>query len=138
MSEVSRSNNPVKRFVRSVLGCSCPDEVFNNIHPIDNMGIFPCAQTIYDIGGRLLVVLFLPGEWREIETRLEQLVETGKKYRDAHGYNRLRFVVATDDNKAAQILQRLFNSLANIDEKIHLHVIETQALPPDEYRRAIQ
>ena len=134
MSKLCCHKDAVKRFVRSELGCSCPDEVFDNIHLIQNAAAFANADKVYDIGGRLLVALYLPEKWRAIEKQLGQLVDTGGKYRDHNGYNRLRFVVATDDYKSAEILHDVFNSLSNVDTKMHLHVIEPESLPPDDFQ----
>ncbi|MGD2053082.1 MAG: hypothetical protein PVG45_03160 [Gammaproteobacteria bacterium] len=138
MSKLCCHNDAVKRFVRSELGCSCPDEVFDNIHLLQHAAAFANADKVYDIGGRLLVALYLPEEWREIENQLEQLVESGRKYRDQHGYNRLRFVIATDDNKPAEILYGVFNSLSNVDAKVHLHVVKLQSLPADVFQLTVQ
>jgi hypothetical protein len=138
MSKLCCQNDDVKRFVRSELGCSCPDEVFNNIHLIQHATAFAAAHKVYDIGGRLLVVMCLPDESREIEKQFGQLVDSGRKYRDEHGYNRLRFVVVTDDNKLAEILHGFFNSLSSVDAKMHLHVIEPQSLPADDFQLTVQ
>ena len=138
MSKSRSQNDSIERFVRSELGCSCPDEVFNHIHLLQHATAFATAHRVYDIGGRLLVALYLPDECGEIGNQLEQLVESGRKYRDHHGYNRLRFVVATADSKLAEILHGVFNSLANVDAKTHLHIVEPQALPADESRLVIQ
>ena len=138
MSKLDCHNDAVKRFVRSSLGCTCPDEVFTNIHLIEHAAIFPAAHRLYAIGGRLLVALFIPTNTDDIEVQLEQWVDSGRKYRDQHGYNRLRFVIATDDNNAAETLPGIFNLLSNVDTKTHLHVIKPQALPSDDLRHAVE
>jgi hypothetical protein len=129
MSETSSQNNNIERFVRCELGCTCPDEVFANIRLLDSADILQSAHQVYDIGGRLLVVVLLPENWHEIQAEFGRLVDSARKYRDRHDYHRLRLVIATSDNKAAKNLQKKFDSLSNTDEKIHLHVIEPAVLP---------
>ena len=135
MNETRSQDDSVKRFVRTHLGCSCPEAVFEHISQLDNSEIFPSADVVYAIGGRLLVAVFVPQQWRQIRNELEQLVNAGKKYRDQHGYNRLRLVIATNDSNAEAVLDSAFQALSNIDVKIHLHVTELQALPSYEYRQ---
>jgi hypothetical protein len=132
MNETRSQNDAVKRFVRTHLGCSCPEAVFENIHRVDNSRFFPGADVVYAIGGRLLVAVFVPAQWRQVQDELEQLVNAGKTYRDQHGYNRLRLVIATNDSDAEEVLGSAFQALSNTDEKIHLHVTELQALPSNE------
>lgn len=134
MNEARSQDDAVKRFVRTHLGCSCPEAVFENILRVDNSVIFPSADVVYGIGGRLLVAVFVPQQWRQIQHELEQLVDAGKRYRDQNGYNRVRLVIATNDSNAEAVLGSAFQALSNTDEKIHLHVTELQALPSDEYR----
>jgi len=138
MNETRSQDDSVKRFVRTHLGCSCPEAVFKNIQRLDESVVFPSADVVYDIGGRLLVAVFVPKQWRQIQDELEQLVNAGKKYRDQQGYNRLRLVIATNDSNAEEVLGNAFHILSNTDDKIHLHVTELQALPSNEYRQTDQ
>jgi len=138
MNEAPGQSDAVKRFVRTHLGCSCPEAVFKNIQRLDDSVVFPSADVVYAIGGRLLVAVFVPKQWRQLQDELEQLVNAGKKYRDQQGYNRLRLVIATNDSNAEEVLGNAFHILSNTDDKIPLHVTELQALPSNEYRHTDQ
>jgi hypothetical protein len=121
----------IKNFVRESLGCTCPDEVFEDIRVADHCTLFTPANIIYEIGGRLVVAVLLPADWRDTARRLGQLVDTGMQYRDRQGYNRFRLVIVTSDDDANKRLHSTFESLVNKDEKIHLHVITPEVLPLD-------
>jgi hypothetical protein len=123
------SRQQIKHFVREDLGCTCPDEVFNNIRVTDEGTAFASADAVYDIGGRLIVAVFVPVDWRDIDNRLDQLVAAAVQYRDQQGYNRCRLVIATHSDDAIKQLPAAFCSLPDIDEKVHLHVISPDFLP---------
>ncbi|MGB5276831.1 MAG: hypothetical protein WBP02_06620 [Gammaproteobacteria bacterium] len=128
---VAASRREIRHFVRDGLGCTCPDEVFNSIRVADECTAFASADTVYDIGGRLLVAVFVPADWRDIDRRLDQIVAAGMQWRDQRGYNRCRLVIATNSADAIKHLPAAFCSLPAIDEKIHLHVIAPDLLPFD-------
>lgn len=129
MSDIKHTNASIKHFVRESLGCACPDNVFENITVTERSGIFASASTVYEIGGRLFVAVFVPLDWHDMAKHLGKFVVAGKQYRDQHGYNRFRLVIVTDNNDAAKHLQIAYASLPNIDEKTHLHVIKPEVLP---------
>ena len=131
----------IKYFVRSELGCACPDEVFavTEVQPAP-----PCFEglpgdRLIVIGRRLLVFLIDTGHWRDVSRHLASLVSRGRELRDAGGFNRIRFVVATPDKAAAEtVLREQFGGLPLLDDRIHLHVISPEglpALPPDMEQR---
>jgi hypothetical protein len=129
MNDLKRKNSCIKHFVREHLGCICPDKVFESIKVTEQSDIFPSANTVYEIGGRLFVAVFFPADWHDIKMQLGKLVVNGKQFRDQHGYNRFRVVIATVDDDAEKDLQRIFNDLPGIDDKTHLHVISPNILP---------
>jgi len=129
MNDTDQTNTSIKYFVRERLGCSCPDEVFDSIRVIDSPDILDLFDTVYDIGGRLLVAVLSPSDWHDVENSIEQLITAGMRFRDRNGYNRFRLVIATDESDAAASLQKAFESCPKLDEKTHLHVIEPQAIP---------
>ena len=129
MSDNGNPSTAIRRFVRESLGCSCPDAVFDDIRVTADSDLFAVAHTVYEIGGRLLVAAIVPADWQAIETSLGQFVDAGKRYRDRHGFNRFRLVIAADDEAAARRLSLLFESLPNTDDKTHLHVIGSGVLP---------
>jgi len=121
----------IKNFVRESLGCTCPDNVFEDIRVADYSTQFTSANIIYEIGGRLIVAVLVPADWRDTARRLGQLVDAGMQYRDQQGYNRFRLVIVTSDDDANNRLQSAFELLVTKDEKIHLHVIRPEVLPFD-------
>ena len=129
MSDSSTDNSLIKQFVRDVLGCGCPDDVFEQIIVSEQSDLVPVANTVYEIGGRLLVMLVHPCDWQASKVSLEQLVIAGRRHRDRHGFNRFRLVVASDDTELIKQLPVMFEALTNIDEKMHLHVMHPQRLP---------
>ncbi len=129
MNDSKRNNTSIKHFVREHLGCACPDKVFENITVTEQSDIFTLASTVYEIGGRLFVAVFVPADWRDTARHLVKLVDAGKQFRDQHGYNRFRLVIATENDDATRHLQKVFDDLPGIDDKIHLHVIRQDCLP---------
>jgi hypothetical protein len=129
MNDNSAENQAIRRFVRESLGCSCPEEVFDSIRINDQPGLFEQAHTVYEIGGRLFVAVVAADDWQAVYSGLGRMVDTGRDYRDQHGYNRFRLVIATDDVEARSVLEQQFAALPNTDEKTHLHVVSPQQLP---------
>lgn len=129
MNKNSTSNGVIREFVQQQLGCTCPDEVFDSIDISDGSRYFDTECMLYQIGGRLLVVVLTPQDWHQVCAGLEQLIETGKRMRDQHGYNRFRLVIATSDRDAESLLHRMLKNYPNIDDKTHLHVIHPRVLP---------
>jgi len=133
MNDIKRNNTCIKHFVRKHLGCVCPDKVFENITVTEQTDIFPSVNTIYEIGGRLFVAVFVPADWHDMARHLGKLVDAGKRFRDQHGYNRFRLVVAIDNDEAKTNLHKVFENLPGVDEKTHLHVIKPEHLPRPVY-----
>ncbi len=129
MNDSGFHNTVIRHFVRESLGCNCPDEVFENISVSTHSELFSINNTVYDIGGRLFVAVVAPDDWHDVRQDLAQMIDTGKSYRDRHGFNRFRLVVVTDNNDAKKKLPSLFGALPNIDDKTHLHVIGPELLP---------
>jgi len=129
MNDIKHQNTSIKHFVREHLGCACPDKVFENITVTEHSDIFTTANTVYEIGGRLFVAVFVAVEWDDMAKRLGKLVDAGKQFRDQHAYNRFRLVIVTDNDDAKKSLQLVFDDLPGIDDKTHLHVIKPDLLP---------
>lgn len=116
----------VEPFVRNVLGCGCPDEVFEQVELEDRTGQGLAYQCIR-VGGRLLVYLAdLPGSpgW---EGRLEQLIVQGLRERDQRCYNRFRLVLPACEGLDEQRTLDLFTRLTRHDETAHLHLVPGEA-----------
>lgn len=132
MVEILFNSSAIKQFIRKELGCSCPDEVFKSISiekiPL-NDGIESTAHLL-TIGGKLLVCLVETQDVARLADSLEQIFRWGRELRDAGGFNRFRLVVATKELVALQeILFQHFDNLAELDERLHLHVISSAKLP---------
>ena len=124
------SDRAIEQFVRGVLGCSCPAEVFRSVTIEVNPPVFAdLAQTrLLRIGGRLLVLLLEASESEARVLPLKQLFARGRQLRDAEGYNRFRLVVAAPAAVQQPLAER-FTGLAGRDERLHLHVVGAGQLP---------
>jgi hypothetical protein len=129
MNESRADSEAIRQFVRESLGCGCPDEVFDNVRVTARSDILELAPAVYEIGGRLVIAVFDAQDWHAIGSNLRSIVETGRHYRDRHGYNRFRLVVVTDDDEARKQLASLFDALPNTDARTHLHLIKPTDLP---------
>ncbi len=122
----------IEPFVRTTLGCQCPDEVFKSV-VIERVGAEDggIAHVRLTVGNRLLIYVFEPGEADAAAEVVERLVGAGLAERNARGLNRFRLVIApahaqelSDDASAA------FARVARSDERTHLHLIRARDLPP--------
>ena len=121
----------IEKFVRDELGCRCPAEVFASIYLEKNPDAFSdlIKGTLLRIGGRLLVYVVDMDDLASAGSKLEQIIRRGREVRNADGFNRFRLVMVAPDAQAGrQILLQEFESLSNLDEKLHLHVIKPEQL----------
>lgn len=121
----------VKHLVRSVLGCACPDQVFDSIDIRPASARFPGlpGDHLIAIGDRLLLLVISSSSWQEVLDPLERLFVRGRELRDGDGFNRFRLVVAVQELGPAQAaLTERFRALADADDRMHLHVIGTEVL----------
>lgn len=123
----------LRHFIRSTLGCGCPDEVLDAIDctrshegPADDLRL-----TRVDVGGRLLVyVLEAAGSEAQVVESLPAVVAAGLAERARGGFNRLRIVVAGDDVETLRPLaEACFAASAPRDDLMHLHVVGVDELP---------
>ncbi len=117
----------IRRLVREILGCACPDEVFERIDFHSNSALneeLTDLRTIV-IGQRLLIHLWDTNNPTSISSVLPRLVSAGRTQRDRDGLNRYRAVIMTDELDAiGGVARRVFNRLEDRDAKVHLHVID--------------
>ena len=132
MAESGVPKEEIKKFVREDLGCTCPDEVFEAISVVHDSVEFGDLQKgcLLAIGGKLLVYLVVTHDWSSLIDSLEQIFKRGREMRDAGKYNRFRLVVVTPNIQSArQILLCQFDTLIELDERLHLHVITPDQVP---------
>jgi len=121
----------IEHFVRSTLGCRCPDEVFQSIaieRASTSRDALPHTRLV--IGGRLLIHVFEAPSARATAAAVSVLAKKGLAERDAQHFNRYRLVVASDH--PTQILtdaKTSFASAVDDDDRAHLHVLATDQLP---------
>ena len=129
----SDQTSRLRTFIRSTLGCGCPDEVLEWIdctHTSVNWDQDTRLSRI-DVGGQLLVyVLYASGDPHQIAATLPAIVASGLVERDGGGFNRLRVVVAANDPVAIRpIAEQAFAKSAPADDRLHLHVVKVGELP---------
>jgi hypothetical protein len=125
----------LRSFIRSTLGCGCPDEVLEWIQCTHTQ----LAQeqdtriTRIDVGGQLLVyVLEVEGPDRRAEEALPAVISAAIVDRSTSCFNRLRLVVAVEDPEEMRPrLESCFSGSAPADGKVHLHVVLPTDLPFD-------
>jgi hypothetical protein len=123
----------LQTFIRSTLGCGCPDEVLRSIDCSHTT--VDCDQDTrlsrIDVGGQLLVfVLHATGNPQQVATALPGVIAAGLVERDGAGFNRLRIVVAVDDPAAFRpIVEQAFAQSVPADDRLHLHVVRVEDLP---------
>jgi hypothetical protein len=80
----------INKFVQNVLGCTCPDKVFEQIEVNHILpSISPHSRSI-SIGERLLIDTWkVEDRLKELQENLLAMLEAGKK-RDANGMSRFR------------------------------------------------
>jgi hypothetical protein len=126
-------NSRLRSFVRSTLGCGCPDEVLRSIRvttadaSVDSDTLF----TRLDVGSTLLVyVIEAVGDPQQAVAALPAFIASGLVERDAKGFNRLRVVLAADiPEDLREAAERTFNESAPCDGRVHLHVVGSGDLP---------
>jgi hypothetical protein len=112
----------IKRFVQEILGCSCPEEVFNKIdYQKESDGISGGKVTV---GDRLLIYLITPDRKSNIQGIIDSALKKGVEERDKKGLNRFRLVLVTSrPDELRSSAEHAFDSSAYTDEKTHLHIV---------------
>ena len=122
----------IQRFVRGVLGCSCPEAVFQTIHIDYNPRALVGTQRGYTItiGSKLLVLVIMTTNCPVTVNELGNILERGRQARDRERLNRFRLVVATPEPQLARSkLESGFEALGMQDNRIHLHIVSPDQLP---------
>jgi hypothetical protein len=122
----------VTSFVRQVIGCNCPDEVFQHVEVRRGSNAVKSCPADYElrIGNRLLVVVTSEPVEALSGARLAKVISEGRQARNDSGFNRFRLVVrAHNVAQDKEKLLRSFKAVAGKDEKTHVHVVAKGEVP---------
>lgn len=129
----------VKEFVRSTLGCQCPEDVFDNVDCVDNFTAAggSVVKARINVGNRLLV--YVVEVSRKVEMAyVSDLLREGMVERDARGFNRFRLALCTDDRDSVLSMIKDISPEADgngssmetamgLDERVHVHVLPSSS-----------
>lgn len=116
----------IRSFVKGILGCTCPDEVFKDITCEVNATVLQCQDPVsrIELGDRLLIYLLITDKPEILERDLPVIIQIGKQERDRCGFNRFRTVVCANNIGAiTHLADDVFARDTEKDEKVHLHVV---------------
>jgi len=122
----------VKRFVKDILGCNCPEKVFDVIEveeKIDMPGILTLDYRI-NIGNRLLIYLLDTTKKTIGIDRLSSLLEKGVQERDDRGFNRFRLVLVgtCENSESSEMVKKALVGKSEGLEKVHIHFLEKERI----------
>ena len=122
----------ITKFVREVIGCDCPEEVFRHVQVRRGSTAVKSCTVDYElrVGGRLLIIVTSESVDVLSGSRLEKVISEGREARDDGKFNRFRLEVqarnaAEDKDK----LLRSFEAVSAKDEKTHVHVVGKSEVP---------
>jgi hypothetical protein len=130
--DLAVNNSVVTKFVREVIGCNCPDEVFRHVQIRRSSSAIESCKADYElrIGGRLLIVVISEPVEALSVSRLQQVILEGKRIRDEGEFNRFRLVVRTPNAvEDKERLLRAFEAVSVGDDRTHIHVLERREVP---------
>ena len=118
----------IKSFVQNTLGCTCPDTIFDR-QEIENgitiSGVENCVKLC--IGEKLLIYLVSIETINNLSTSITSILSEGRKERDSRHLNRFRLVLVANDVEAISgDAHMVFDSIDDLDDKVHLHVLSNQ------------
>ncbi len=118
----------MKSFVKNTLGCTCPDSIFDRQEIEDGItisGVENCVKLC--IGGKLLIYLVTIETIDNLSTSITSILSEGRKERDSRHLNRFRLVLVANDVEAiSDDVHMVFDSIDDLDDKVHLHVLSNQ------------
>jgi hypothetical protein len=119
------TDEAIKAFTREVLGCDCPEEVFDKIVCEDDVQINSELTVSYriNIGDKLLIYILVLHQRYKLGSALLKLIEAGREERNDRGFNRFRLVLVSENPDVIKDdAYKLFEQIEK-DEKVHLHII---------------
>lgn len=112
----------IKHFVQETLGCSCPDEVFNEI--VSRKGGHGICEQKVTVGDRLLIYIMSMDGKSDIRGVINAALKEGVAEREEQGFNRFRLVLVTArPHELHRQAECAFERSEYTDEKTHLHVV---------------
>ena len=112
----------IKHFVQETLGCSCPEEVFNQIDYQKECDDISGRKI--NVGERLLIYIITLDGKSNIQGAISSALERGVEERDEKGLNRFRMVlVSSRPDELRSLAEHAFDSSGYADKKTHLHVV---------------
>lgn len=121
----------IKIFVRQILGCECPEKVFEYIDLKSDVRLHNgvSIRNRINIGNTLLIYIFEPSGPDRVTDALSGLLLAGKNERDRMGFNRFRLVLAMEErDRLREDAEKTFLLFPGKDEKIHLHIVNRNAI----------
>ena len=125
---VSSKHRKLKKFIRKVLNCACPDEVFEHIEFERKYSInqdFPSITRI-NIGHRLLVYIYLVENLDNLNLYIKKLINFGNEEKRKQNFNRLRIVLVSNNIRETEYSINSSNKeyINNVNtQNIHLHIL---------------
>ncbi len=126
-----KDNQKIKVFVQQTLGCSCSEEVFKKIVVEDGELPDSFFNHRITIGGKLLIYICNVTKPENIKEQLPLILTDGKSHLNREGLNRFRTVLATNAGyipAVTEVATKIFNEFSGKDDKVHLHVVDTNDL----------
>ena len=125
------NRDEIEPFVRGVLGCGCPDEVFQRMElatgQADPGGL---VFTRLVIGGRLLIHVVAWLDADEARLPVETLARLGLADRDRAGCHRFRLVLASaKEGPVPAAIPDAFRAVVGRDDRAHLHWLPASSVP---------
>ena len=125
------TNEAIKVFTREILGCDCPEEVFDKIVCEDDVRINSGLTLSYriNIGDKLLIYILILSQTNILGAELPEIIDAGEKERNDKGFNRFRLVLVSENPDVIKDdADTLFQQIEK-DEKVHLHIINRNDFP---------
>jgi len=121
-------SEPIKFFVKDILGCQCEDSVFESIVQEKEVRLEPelLVNRVLIIGNRLLIYLYFFNNYNknDLDVILPKLIAHGRAWREDRNLNRFRLVIISNDPTEFETqANEIFVKNIGNDEKIHLHVL---------------
>ena len=115
----------VRSFVREILGCTCPDDVFEDVRIglpalFDTHGVEGGLEIL--VGRRLLIAIVPLAGIDNVEDDIQAILARGRSVRDARGFSRYRLALVGATDSATR--ERLEALSGMFDERVHLHLVD--------------